>query len=190
VNKGGLTFLIIAIVLALAFTWLNSSWHTYKEILLPQNVKKIDYYLTDFTLLNTQSDGSMRYLLKGKNLTHQQTTGRSEIFNPQIKATDSDGSIISLQAGSATQVDKNGLITLLGDVKLDKKGSDDDATSNFQLTASDLVYNPLKKELSSKTKVILNTDSGRIEGVGFNSKLNEQSLRIHSNVHIEYKPAK
>jgi len=189
VNKGGLTFLIIAIVLALAFTWLNSSWHTYKEILLPQNVKKIDYYLTDFTLLNTQSDGSMRYLLKGKNLTHQQTSGRSEIFNPQIKAADSDGSIISLQAGSATQVDKNGPITLLGDVKLDKKGSDD-ATSNFQLTTSDLVYDPLKKELSSKTKVILNTNSGRIEGVGFNSKLNEQALRIHSNVHIEFKPAK
>ena len=187
-NKGGLRFLIIAIVLALAFTWLNSSWNTYKEILLPQSVKKIDYYLTDFTLLNTQPDGSIRYLLKGKNLTHQQTTGRSEIFNPQIKASDSDDSIISLQAGSAIQADKNGAITLLGDVKLDKKGSE--ASNNFQLHTSDLVYDPLKKELSSKTKVILSTDSGRIEGVGFNSKLNEQALRIHSNVHIEFKPAK
>ena len=187
-NKGGLTFLIIAVVFALAFTWLNSSWNTYKEILLPQSVKKIDYYLTDFTLLNTQPDGSMRYFLKGKNLTHQQTTGRSDIFTPQIKASDSDGSIISLQADSATQADKNGPITLIGEVRLEKKGSD--TTKNFQLNTSDLVYDPLKKELSSKTKVILNTDSGRIEGVGFNSKLNEQALRIHSNVHIEFKPAK
>jgi lipopolysaccharide export system protein LptC len=186
-NKGGLTFLIIAIALALAFTWLNTSWHTYKEILLPQSVKKIDYYLTDFTLLNTQSDGSMRYLLKAQNLTHQQTTGKSEIFDPQIQATDSDGSIISIKADSALQSDENGPITLLGDVTLDKKGTD--ASGNFQLETSNLVYEPLKKELSSKTKVILNTDSGRVEGVGFNSKLNEQALRIHSNVHMEFKPA-
>ena len=187
-NKGGLTFLIIAILVALSFTWLNTSWKSYKDIILPQNAKKIDYYLTDFTLLNTQADGSMRYLLKAQNLTHQQSTGHSEIFNPQITAIDSDGGVISLRAESAIQMDKDAVITLTGKVDLKKEGGD--LRNEFHLESSDLVFSPLKKELSSTSKVILKTDFGKIEGIGFNSKLNEQALRIHSNVHIEFQPAK
>ncbi len=187
-NKGGLTFLIIAIVIALSFTWLNSSWKSYKDIILPQNAKKIDYYLSDFTLLNTQADGSMRYLLKAQNLTHQQSSGHSEIFNPFITATDSDGGIVSLQAESAIQTDEGALIKLTGNVSLNKAGGN--KREEFQLTSSDLVFDPLKKELSSKSKVILKTDFGQLEGTGFSSKLNEQALRIHSNVHIEFKPAR
>lgn len=186
-NKGGLTFLIIAIVVALGFTWLNSSWKSYKDIILPQNAKKIDYYLSDFTLLNTQADGSMRYLLKAQNLTHQQSSGHSEIFNPQITAIDSDGGVISLHADSAIQTDKNSVIKLTGKVNLNKVGGEERET--FQLMSRDLVFDPLKKELSSTSKVILKTDFGQLEGIGFSSKLNEQALRIHSNVHIEFQPA-
>jgi len=187
VNKGGLTFLIIAIIVALGFTWLNTSWKSYKDIILPQNAKKIDYYLSDFTLLNTQADGSMRYLLKAQNLTHQQSSGHSEIFNPQITALDSDGGVISLHAESAIQTDKDAVIKLTGRVNLNKAGGE--KRTAFQLESSDLVFDPLKKELSSTSKVILKTDFGKIEGIGFNSKLNEQALRIHSNVHIEFQPA-
>ena len=186
-NKGGLTFLIIAIIVALGFTWLNTSWKSYKDIILPQNAKKIDYYLSDFTLLNTQADGSMRYLLKAQNLTHQQSSGHSEIFNPQITALDSDGGVISLHAESAIQTDKDAVIKLTGRVNLNKAGGE--KRTAFQLESSDLVFDPLKKELSSTSKVILKTDFGKIEGIGFNSKLNEQALRIHSNVHIEFQPA-
>lgn len=185
-SRSSITVLGIA-VLALAFTWLNSSWHSYKEILLPQNEKIIDYYLTDFTLLNTDSNGSMRYFLKGQNLTHQQSSSSSEIFHPNIQASDNDGSTISLNAESANQKNKNGAITLRGSVILNSKN--EDSSRNFNLETSDLVYEPLKNELSSTSKVILETSSGSIEGIGFNSKLNEQALRIHSNVHIEYKPA-
>jgi len=186
-NKGGLTFLIIAIVVALGFTWLNFSWKSYKDIILPQNAKKIDYYLSDFTLLNTQADGSMRYLLKAQNLTHQQSSGHSEIFNPQITAIDSDGGVISLHAESAIQTDKNAVIKLTGKVNLKKVGGEE--REAFQLMSRDLVFDPLKKELSSTSKVILKTDFGKLEGTGFSSKLNEQALRIHSNVHIEFQPA-
>lgn len=187
-NKGGLTFLIIAIMLALSFTWLNTRWKTYKDIILPQNAKKIDYYLTDFTLLNTQADGSMRYLLKAQNLTHQQSTGHSEVFSPEITAIDSDGGVIALQAESAIQTDKEAVITLTGNVELKKES--ENSRKEFTLKSSDLVYDPLKKELSSTSKVILKTDFGQLEGTGFNTQLNEQTLRIHSNVHIEFQPAK
>ena len=185
-SRSSLTVLVIAI-LAIVVTWLNSSWHSYKEILLPQNEKVIDYYLTDFTLLNTTPDGSMRYFLKGQNLTHQQSTNASEIFHPNIQASDNDGAKISLNAESAIQENKDGPITLMGDVILNS--SNTDIANNFNLKTSNLVYDSLKKELSSKTKVILSTNSGKIEGTGFNSKLDEQSLRIHSNVHIEFLPA-
>lgn len=185
-SRSSLTVLVIA-MLAVAVTWLNSSWNSYKEILLPQNEKVIDYYLTDFTLLNTTADGTMRYFLKGQNLTHQQSSTSSEIFHPSIQASDNGGGIISLNAESALQENKNGAITLTGEVMLNS--TNEDISKNFNLETSDLVYDPLKKELSSKTKVILDTSSGKIKGVGFNSKLDEQALRIHSNVHIEFKPA-
>ena len=186
-NKSGLLLLISTLVFAFAMTWINTSWLTVKDFTFSKNEKKIDYYLSDFTLLNTQEDGQMRYRIKAQHLIHQQSSGGSQIFKPLLQTRDSDNSIITIQASKAQQTVKDGNIQLLGNVSITKES--DVTNERFQLKTQDLIYNPLEKILSSDAKVSLQSDSGNIEGVGFHSKLDESELRILSNVHIEYKPA-
>ena len=187
-NRSGLFFLIFAIAIALTFTWLNSTWLSYKGLEFSQKDKLVDYYLSDFTLLNTFPDGQMRYLVTGQHLVHQQSTGASRIFSPVLKAQDSDNGIITLTAKTAQQVKRNGSIMLLGKVNVDKKGNT--LSENFELLTSDLTYNPIKKELSSDAELVLTSVNGNLQGVGFDTQLDDQELRIHKNVQAEFTPAK
>lgn len=186
-NRGGLLLLVLSMVIAIGITWLNSTWLTYKGFQFSQKVKKIDYYLSDFTLLNTQPDGQMRYFVTAEHLVHQQSINSSEIFKPLLQASDVDGSMITLKSDKAEQ-NKEGIITLLGDVKVTKHGPK--IKENFELITHDLIYNPKQKALSSTSKVIFTSYQGQLQGVGFSSKLDEQELRIHSNVRAEFNPAK
>ncbi len=186
-NRGGLLLLILSAVIALGVTWLNSTWLSYKDFQFTQKVKQIDYYLSDFTLLNTQSNGEMRYLITAQHLIHQQSTGTSEIFKPLLQARDSDGTIITLTSDKAEQ-DKKGIIQLTGDVNVTKKGLKPE--ESFEIITRDLIYNPKEKALSSKTKVRFTTSQVTLIGTGFSSNLDEQELRIHSNVRSQFNPAK
>jgi LPS export ABC transporter protein LptC len=186
-NRGGIFLLVFSIATLIIATWLNSTWLNYKGFQPTQKDKRIDYYLSDFTLLNTQADGQMRYFVTAKHLIHQQSTGASQIFKPLLQARDSDGTIITLKSDKAEQ-DKNGTMQLLGAVSVVKKGKQEE--ENFELLTQNLVYTPNEKTLSSKAKVQLNTHQGQLSGVGFSSKLDEQELRIHSNVQIQFNPAK
>lgn len=183
-NRSGLLLLLIAVIVAGGITWLNSYWLTYQDFQFTRNEKKIDYYLSDFTLLNTQSDGQMRYKIKGRHLVHQQSNGSSEIFNPLVQAQDQDGTLLLMRADKAQQLVKNGDIQLLGNVSVIKYSKD--TKENFQLTTKDLNYNPLERILSSSSQLLLHSNNGTISGRGFSTNLAKEELRILSDVHIKF----
>ena len=187
-NRSGLLFLMFAIVIALVFTWLNSTWLSYKGFVFSKDEKQVDYYLSDFTILNTYPDGQMLYFLTGQHLVHQQSTGGSRIFNPVIQARDIDEAIITLTAKKAQQSVKDGPILLLDKVDMVKESTK--PRESFKLLTNDLTYNPIRKELSSIAKLELSSENGNLQGVGFNTKLDEKELRIHKNVQAEFIPAK
>lgn len=187
-NRSGFFFLVFAILIALTITWLNSTWLSYKGFVISSKDRQVDYYLSDFTLLNTFPNGKMRYLLKGTHLIHQQSTGASQIFSPVIQARDTDNGKISITAKKARQDKKNGPIVLPGEVNIEKRSSK--PVENFKLFTSDLTYNPVKKELSSTAKVALKSEFGNMQGVGFSTNLDEQELRIHKNVQAILIPEK
>ena len=187
-NRSGFFFLIFAILVALTVTWLNSNWLSYKGFVFSSKDRQIDYYLSDFTLLNTYPDGQMRYLLKGTHIIHQQSSIASQIFSPILQAQDKDNGVISITANKAQQDKKNGPIVFPGDVNIETRSSK--PVENFKLLTSDLTYNPLKKELSSNAKVVLTSEAGNMQGVGFSTNLDEQELRIHKNVQAILIPAK
>jgi len=187
-NRSGLLFLFIASVVALAFTWLNSTWLSYKGFSVSKNEKLIDYYLSDFTVLNTYPNGNMHYLIKGEHLVHQQSTGSSQIFSPVLQAKDIDGEIITLRAKTAEQSKKNGPINLNGEVVAIKDSHE--VTESFELLSQNITYNPLIRELSSDEEITLTSINGVLKGIGFNTKLDEEELRIHKNVQAIFIPTK
>ena len=187
-NRNGFFFLVFAIVVAVGFTWLNSTWLTYKSFVFDQKDKQIDYYLSDFSILNTYPDGGMKYLIKGQHLVHQQSGSASKIIKPTIEARDVDNSIILITAKLAQQDKKNGPILLEG--KVDVIKNSDKEVENFKLQTTDLSYNPNSREISTDKELIFTTTHGELKGVGFSTKLDEQELRILKNVQAKFTPAK
>jgi len=187
-NRSGIFFLIFAIVIAVAVTWLNSTWLTYQNFVFDRQVRQIDYYLTDFTIVNTYPDGSMQYRIKGQHLVHQESSKASKIIKPVIQARDIKNSLITITANEALQDSKNGPIILTDKVDIEKKSVDE--TENFKLLTSDLAYNPISRELSTDAELTFTSPSGELTGLGFSTKLDEQELRIHKNVQAKFIPSK
>jgi len=187
-NRSGFFFLLFAIIVAVGFTWLNSTWLSYQAFSFDRQEKQIDYYLTDFSVLNTYPDGSMKYSIKGQHLIHQQSTSASTIIKPKIEARDVDNSIISITANEAQQDKKNGPILLEGEVDVIKNS--EDKNENFKLFTTDLSYNPSSREISTDAELFFTSSSGELKAKGFSTKLHEQELRIHKNVQAKFIPAK
>ena len=188
-NRSGVLFLIAALVIAIVTTWINSQWISYKYFQLTKKEKKIDYYLSNFTLLNVQENGEMRYFVTGKHLIHQQVTGATEIFNPILEAQNADNTSTSLVAKKAIQSKKNGEIQLQGLVVVNKESSKN-AANGYNIQTSNLIYNPIARELKSDSKLFFKSEHGSLQGTGFSSKLDEQEFRINSNVQAKYQPHK
>lgn len=186
-NRSGFFLLLLAIISAVALTWVNTTWLTYKDFSFIKQERLIDYYLTDFSILNTYKDGSMRYLLKGQNLVHQQSSGASKIIKPIIQARDLDNNTITLTAKQAAQDKKDAPILLSDAVNVIKDSPN--PQENFELKTSDLTYNPTSREIYSSAAVNFRSPTGNMQGTGFNTKLDEEELRILSNVRAKFKPA-
>ncbi len=187
-NRNGFFFLVFAIIVAVGFTWLNSTWLTYKDFVFNKQDKQIDYYLSDFTILNTYPNGSLKYLIKGQHLVHQQSTSASKIIKPAIEARDVDNTKIFITANQAQQARRNGPIILEDTVEVIKEGNKE--AENFKLLTSDLTYNPNNREISTDKELSFSSITGELKGIGFSTKLDEQELRILKNVQAKFNPAK
>ena len=187
-NRQGMLLFMAVLLVAIITIGFNTFRQHQKSIQFLQTENAIDYYLSDFTLLKLNSNGSMRYLIKGTQLIHQQRTDTTSIISPLLQAKSDNGSLTQLTADKAKQVSKNGSISLLGDVSMVKNLSN--PSKKIKLKTRNLLYNPIERNISSISNVALLSSSGIIKGVGFSSHLDEQVIRIHANVHSEYQPSK
>ena len=193
-NRKGLFFLVVSIIIAVSTIWLNGAWLSYKGLGAENNEKQIDYYLSDFSFLQTSTTGEMKYYLQGQHLTHKNATGGSEIFLPTIQTRDSDGTRLFIQAKKALQEKSQGNIELSGTVLIQKNNMPkpdielDKPSLSFKLETENLVFNPVKRELSTNNNITLTTKDGVLTGIGLRSKLDQQELRILSNVHAKFDP--
>jgi LPS export ABC transporter protein LptC len=177
----------LAIVFGAAVTWLNLSWTTIVQLTNSPSESRIDYYLTDFTLMATDGDGKVRYHVTGQHLTHNQASGASEIYQPYIEARSIEGELVTINAQKATQEDKSGNMSLSGEVQVRKPLFKE--SPEFILTTQDLSYSPSTQTISSASDINLTSAQGYLRGTGFETSLDEQELRILSNVQAEFKPA-
>lgn len=200
-NYKGLFLLVFSIIIALTVTWLNNFWLSYQEFISAGNEREIDYYLSDFSLLNTTPNGAMKYYLQGQHLVHKNASGGSEIFRPVIQAADHDGKILFIQADKAQQKNAQDVIKLEGSVLIQKTTRPNKTTANsipldslsdkhadFKLTTASLSFDPIKREIFTEATITFITKNGFLTGKGLHSQLDQQELRILSNVHAKFDP--
>ncbi|MGB1311447.1 MAG: LPS export ABC transporter periplasmic protein LptC [Leucothrix sp.] len=183
----GIMAFILSVLFAATITWLNLSWKTIKQFTNETSQSRIDYYMSDFQLIDTDTAGNISYQLTADHLIHKQASGQSEIYRPHIKKQSADGQQLTIDSEKAIQAGKNGNITLVGDVQVLQKASGQ--SPGFTLLTQNLTYNPVKQQLSSQAKSDFISAQGSITGVGFETKLDDQELRILSNVQAEFKPS-
>ena len=183
----GRIFFVLAIMFASAVTWLNLSWKSIEQLTNTPSESRIDYYLNDFTLMSTDGNGNVRYHITGQHLTHNQGSGASEIYKPYIEARSEEGELVTINAQKATQQARSGNMTLNGEIKVHKPRFND--SPEFTLTTQNLNYEPSTQKISSADAIDLVTPQGFLRGKGFETNLDEQELRILSNVQAEFKPA-
>lgn len=182
-SLGRLLF-VLALIVAGVVTWLNLSWKSLEQFTNSPSESRIDYYLSDFTLMKTNENGSIDYRLSGRHLTHKQASGASEIYQPHIHMRSDEGEIMTLDSEKALQQAKNGSITLSGKILVKKIASI--SSPEFTLTTEDLIYEPAKRLISTAADIHLISESGTLNGTGFETSLDEQELRILSNVQAEF----
>ncbi len=200
-NYKGLLLVIFSIIIGLSITWLNHFWLSYQEFVTANNERQIDYYLSDFSLLNTSANGEMKYYMRGQHLVHKNSTGGSEIFHPIIQAADSDGQYVLIHAEKAQQKKTQGVIELAGKVLIETTNNQNKLTANhlplvkneksasdFSLKTSNLSFDPIKREIFTDAMIALITKDVLLTGTGLQSKLDQQELRILSNVHAKFDP--
>jgi LPS export ABC transporter protein LptC len=184
----GLILLFFSILIGLTITWLNNFWLSYQDFVSAGNERQIDYYLSDFSLLNTNSNGEMKYYMQGRHLVHKNATGGSEIFYPKLQAADTNGKNIIIHAKKAQQKKSQGTIELAGSVLIQKTTNTNDTTTDFSLTTTQLSFDPIKREIFTHATITLTTKDGFLTGSGLHSQLHQQELRILSDVHAKFDP--
>jgi LPS export ABC transporter protein LptC len=184
-QKSGVLFLILAILIALMGTWLHNLWLQQQSTEFESTEKQIDYYLSDFSLLVTDPKGQMKYRMQGEHFVHHQQNKESDIYRPRVQARSNDA-MLTLEAEKAKH-SGFGDIDLRGDVKLDIPETKQ--TPGFSLQSESLVYSPTKREIATKDSFSLKTTDGNImNGTGMSENLDEQILRINSNVQTKFLP--
>jgi len=183
----GLVAFVSSVLFAATITWLNLSWKTITQFTNETSQSRIDYYLSGFTLIDTDRSGEISYQLTAEHLIHKQASGASEIYRPLIKKKSSDGNVLTINSEKAIQVGKDGNIKLTGDVRVEQARTKDN--QGFMLLTQNLTYYPLEQKISSHEKSDFISPQGTISGIGFETSLNDQELRILSNVQAEFKPS-
>ena len=183
----GRVLFVLSLIIAGGATWLNLSWKSFGQLTNSPSESRIDYYLSDFTLMKTNEEGDIDYLLSGRHLTHKQASGASEIYQPHILARSKSGGKMTVDAKKALQDAKNGSISLSGKVLVQQVTSTH--STEFTFTTEDLIYNPKKRLISTATDIHFIGAAGILNGTGLETSLDEQELRILSNVQAEFKAA-
>ena len=182
----GIVAFVLSVLFAATVTWLNLSWKTITQFTNEASQSRIDYYLSDFTLIDTNQSGEISYQLTAEHLIHKQASGASEIYRPHIKQQSSDGKLLTIDSEKAIQEGKGGNITLTGEVRVQQAKTKD--YPGFTLITQNLTYNPVEQKISSQAKSDFISAQGTMTGIGFETRLNDQELRILSNVQAEFKP--
>ena len=183
----GIMAFVVSVLFAGILTWLNLSWRTITQFTNETSQSRIDYYLSDFTLINTDKSGKISYQLKADHLIHKQASGGSEIYRPHIKMKSGNGDLLTINAEKTMQTNKGGNITLTGEVSVRQTSINEQL--GFTLLTQNLTYNPMEQKISSTEKSDFISAQGLMTGVGFETSLDDQELRILSNVQAEFQPS-
>ncbi|MBU0654960.1 MAG: LPS export ABC transporter periplasmic protein LptC [Gammaproteobacteria bacterium] len=178
--------LIVALLLILLITRLEDYLGQVNIGSLSMDKDQIDYYLSDFSVMAITDDGSVKYELAGRHLSHWQTQKQSLIITPRIKGAGSTPDEQTRLSADEARIDQTTqLAELTGNVRILKPEPGNQG--ELDLSTDHLNYNMQSHEISTDAVVSITSPSGTMQSTGLTGKLDEDLLRFDSNVRSIYK---
>ncbi len=182
-RRHGLFFFILALIIAIASTWVNKTWISYQKYKNEYDQQsKISHYFADFNVTQHHADGSLDYKLSGKHLSHWSGTKSSEISELQIVSYEDKKPSFNMTAAQAIMRNEEKVLELHDSIIIKDLQSDPISV----LTTDFLRYYPDKKWINTESQVKFVSGTTILTGKGMDSKLDENKLRIHADVHSTF----
>lgn len=178
-----LFLLLIALLIAWASIWLNDAWISRQNSdATAIKESKVSHYFTHFSLTSSNAIGEVQYTLSGKHFSRWSGKDWSEISKPHLVSYSGNKQSTDMTADKAIMLHQKDILELHDAVTIKNLI----AQPPTILTTELLNYYPEKQWLETDAKVTFTSDSSKLIGQGMDSKLDENILRIHSNVHSTF----
>lgn len=190
----GIFLLLVALLIAWLSLWLNDAWiNRQKKAATEAKESKVSHYFTRFSLSSINPEGIVEYRLFGQHFSRWSGKDWSEILEPHLVTFSTDAADNNKEKQSTDMTAKKGIMRHEQDIlELQKAVVIKDLSSDpiSTLKTELLYYHPEKKWIDTDVQVTFTSDSSVLMGTGMDSKLDENILRIHSNVHSTFKTKK
>ena len=179
----GIFLLLIALLVAWISIWLNDTWvNRQRKESIEIKESKVSHYFTNFTLTSSNQEGEVEYRLFGQHFSRWSGKEWSEILVPHLISYDTKEKSSDMIANKAIMQHEQDILELHDSVVIKDLSSDPSSTLNTEL----LYYHPEKQWIETDAQVTFTSGSSVLTGKGMDSKLDDNILRIHSNVHSTF----
>ncbi len=182
-RRRGLFLLFLALLVAIASTWLNGLWIAQKKSESKEaKQSRVSHYFTEFSLMSTDAEGVVEYTLTGRHFSRWSGKDWSEVSEPRLITFEAKKQSNKMTAKKAIMLHKKDVLELHDNVNIKDFNSDPVSV----LTTDFLRYYPKKRIINTEATVKFVSGTTVLTGKGMDSKLDENTLRIHSDVHTTF----
>lgn len=183
--RGGVLLGTIGLIAA-ATWWAQSRVQEPGGILGERGPSHPDYYMDDFRILVTGTDGSPRYRLTGDRLAHLPDDDSGQIQAPELIFYTADSPPWTVRAATGWVTSGGEEVQLLEDVEISRPESGRQPPLTVE-TAS-LAVRPREHTAMTDDAVVATSPGARMSGVGMFADLDAKRIELLANARGVYVP--
>ncbi len=165
----------ILIILATISAWMQ--WHTRPSATsITKTSPGPDYYLKNFTITATGTDGAPRYLIKSSYMEYMSGQETVTLLQPQLLFHNKNQSSWSVTGEQARITEQGKQIVMKGNVVLEQRSESSDET--LRVETADLLILPELKRAETAAEVTMKSDDSMINAIGFRVDLMHDKLNF------------
>ncbi len=167
--------LTLLIVLAALSLWMQ--WHT-KPAASPvaKTGSGPDYYLENFTITVTDTDGAPRYFIKSSYMEYVSGQETVTLIQPQLLFHNENHSSWKVTGERARITEQGKQVMMEGKVLLEQHSESSDET--LRIETADLLLLPDLRRAETAAEVAMKTDDSTIDAIGFRVDLTQDKLNF------------
>ncbi len=167
--------LTVLIVLATISAWMQ--WYTRPAATpITKTTPGPDYYLKNFTITATGTDGAPRYFIKSSYMEYMSGQETVTFLQPQLLFHNENRSSWTVTGEQAKVTEQGKQIMMEGKVVLEQRS--ESSNGNLKIETADLLVLPELERAETAAEVTMKSDDATINAVGFRINIAQDKLNF------------